>query len=512
MFLLEPGNGWRGWFGEAFHFVKVLAYPFSFYEFAGKIKPDNERGVVRKVTGMIDNDSIRENKHNHDSELLESEWPSSFSALILQRFRAFLFPSMAQIEWRHDEDGIHHVLVNHDHQALGTVKILPRLFCEENPNGETKELMCFVVSKSDSVPMSDRKRFKSEVKALIQRTSALERRLPYLFSAFFPRRSDGRIDWEKCAMEKAFCKGRKPENSGIEKENNDRFLPWSKDKTQHSRTPWPWEHLPERRMELSQAGCGLDCIFCSCAAIGTKRTDDLQRMEDAYRFIQDASWPSEPDQALCVRGNQPLQHPDFLSLLELLGKRGWQNIVLESSEYERMDAIMLEELSSLNVKMIRSPIYGTTASTHDLVVGRQGHFEAMRRTLESSQRLPLIFMLHSVALLQNINELESIPALAENMNAEFLHFIYPRPVQQSRLSYDRIAPKLTDIPLPVRGLLDLRIPCVSAGTDTKETHYRDNPKRLTFGKNCPQCKGYTVCDGIYREYLDLYGEEELVPM
>lgn len=202
------------------------------------------------------------------------------------------------------------------------------------------------------------------------------------------------------------------------------------------------------------------------------------------------------------------------------------------------------------------PLYGTTAATHDRVVGRDGAHALVSRALDNlAEHVPARdVLLLSVLTRDNLDEMPGLAAFAEK-RGHSLSAHMPYPSFESRADrYHSIAPKQSDAvralsdllvasPRWARTLLDGVAPCVVfreltgrgvkvqrwlhapaqrpalPGTEYRDPKYRHRDDDVSFqaaALPCPHagsCAIALACPGeVLRSYVAVHGQDELQPV
>jgi len=269
--------------------------------------------------------------------------------------------------------------------------------------------------------------------------------------------------------------------------------------------------------------CDYKCVFCS------RGPDDyFKKISFNYeREYQEAgrqlySYSKERQKpGLAISRDEPANHPYILNVIRFARKTGFKKIELQTSGMRLGDKKFLKSLVGAGLTSVALPVYGVTPAVHDAIVGLPGAWGILERAVEALRSLKVGLRFRTIVLRQNLHEIEKI---AERYKC-FVAFPYPT---ASRLKYKDLCVRLSEIPKSVRGALDLRIPCVNGLTaescrfagvvfghtaNPELTQAAANSNAPSFKpKKCKSCAMNGKCEGIFREYVKIYGEDEFRPV
>jgi Radical SAM superfamily len=278
---------------------------------------------------------------------------------------------------------------------------------------------------------------------------------------------------------------------------------------------------------LNKCLCDYRCIFCSMGgtlhiARARGEVHELDAAEEwarIERVLREGAADPESD-ALHIMGNDPSNHPDLVRAVSFARELGFHTIVLETIGIRLEDPAFAAQLVDAGVTEFKIPLYGSTAEVHDAIVRLPGAHARVLKVLENLARHPVALQVHALLLKSNIADL---PAL---LGRYPMSFRYPFRHDQADFAYAHYAPRLTEIPESLLGHSDIDVPCISGrsgGEDRVELRMRpeaggerdDDPHTRKHRPNkCrpEDCREYEACRGMYREYYELYGEDEFEPL
>jgi MoaA/NifB/PqqE/SkfB family radical SAM enzyme len=201
-----------------------------------------------------------------------------------------------------------------------------------------------------------------------------------------------------------------------------------------------------------------------------------------------------------------------------------------------------EQFLGLEVRFVVA-IHGPDARTHDKVTGADGSFDqtvaALKGLVEAGEKVTAKVVLSQV----NAPGLPGIARLLAELGVRRANLTFPHALGNARRDFDVVVPRYRDVVAPLLEALDIfesmggvavteAIPLCLLGDRTdraSEIHYREtlrsevrqldqaprdwNRDRMIEGKAkgtaCIDCALDPLCEGVWREYFDAYGGEEL---
>jgi len=269
--------------------------------------------------------------------------------------------------------------------------------------------------------------------------------------------------------------------------------------------------------------CNNNCLFCS-----TSSSDGVfTPLKILKRKVIIAK--NDGKDSITLFGGEPTIHPDFLKLVKFIGDEKL-NLRLDSNlrllSYKKFAKTILKYC---NVISIQTSIHGHTAKIHDSITRTKGSFDQTIKALRNLSELGFdmdLIVPNTVMVKQNIRHLEKIVKFEtidlglRNIKFSFLE-ITGRAKKNLNLllpKFSEIKPYLNDAFEFSKSLSDISFSiekgplCICP--NEKEINYifepeLIHPQRFIHSKKCNKCSKISKCMGIYKEYLDLYGDSEL---
>ena len=289
---------------------------------------------------------------------------------------------------------------------------------------------------------------------------------------------------------------------------------------------------------LNKCHCSYGCIFCDRGYKITREIIKKQEKFDDYKtesiqlqkMIYDG-FHKENKKRLTIGGNEPLNHPNIIKIINFAKKVGYKNITIQTSGLKFSNHNYLLKFISGGMNEVEIPIYSSKSEVHDKIVRRNGSYNILIKAIENLSKLNVKLSMRTVILKQNVSEIKKIIT-----KFKIVDIIFPFPIQFKDISnetriklYTQICPKLTDIPLDILAKLKLNIPCINNKKYVEINHERKRIEKdqiiieylnkdeapylaKSKPKKCKSCKEFNNCEGIYTPYLDIYGDEEFHPI
>jgi SynChlorMet cassette radical SAM/SPASM protein ScmF len=172
-------------------------------------------------------------------------------------------------------------------------------------------------------------------------------------------------------------------------------------------------------------GCNLACRHCWIApkfdAEGTYPTLPIDLFETAIREAKPLGL-----QIVKLTGGEPLMHPDFINLLEIIRQEGLgltieTNGVLCTSE-------KAAEIAKSKNRSVSVSFDGANADTHEWVRGVVGSFknasQGVKNLVDAGIRPQIIMTI----MRKNLDQVEAVVRMAENLGAGSVKFNFVQPV------------------------------------------------------------------------------------
>lgn len=303
------------------------------------------------------------------------------------------------------------------------------------------------------------------------------------------------------------------------------------------------EKRKERRVVDIKIGyrCNNNCFFC---AQGDKREKCAFREKEKIK--KELAGAGKKYSAVVFTGGEPTLHPHFLDFVEFARKLNFRTIQIQTNG--RMFGyknFCLETIRRGGNGIIEfSPsLHGHKASLHDYLTSAQGSFNQTVQGIKNLKALRQRIITNSVITSTNYRYLPALAKLLVSLKVDQVQFAFLHIVGTAGKNKKWIAPRKSDIMPYVKKAIDIvkqagitvmteAIPyCLMEGyedciaeqiiPDAKVieknlvvesfSRYRRNIGKAK-AKKCEKCVYFSVCEGPWREYPDLFGWSEFKPI
>lgn len=284
--------------------------------------------------------------------------------------------------------------------------------------------------------------------------------------------------------------------------------------------------------------CNSRCKFCSEAS--PEHMHDLVKKEEIIRFITEhdtSEWTE-----LNIHGGEPTLSPSLIEVVHVAKNRGYKQIILQTNAHRiGMDEVFAEQLDKAGVDLYNIGFHGSNPEIMDFLTGIEGAFEKAIKGIKRIRGFHKPIRITSVVTRQNYKDLPSIVKLASEVG---IHHVNISAMQTGgsavvnleilKVSYKEAAPYIREAvqlaeQLGIIVTLEGFPYCVTTGLEKYQLDWKaQNLKILyrkmvmndynqfltktirTFGPQCDKCGKRDVCSGVYKEYINEYGWDEII--
>jgi len=285
--------------------------------------------------------------------------------------------------------------------------------------------------------------------------------------------------------------------------------------------------------------CNNQCTFC----VQGRKRDILPAKEvaEVERSLREA-WEAGKREVV-LTGGEPCMHPHFLELVKIAHRLGFEDIQIQTNG--RMFAYLDYCIKTIEAGATQfSPaLHGSTAEIHDFLTDAPKSFEQTVQGIKNLKKLGQYVLTNTVITSKNYQDLPNIARLLVELGVDQFQFAFVHILGTADKNKDWLVPRKSEIAPFVREGLEIgkiagkkvtaeAIPycqmlgvedCVAEEIMPKTRiydagfmvpdygEYRVNRGKIK-GKDCLQCKYNKICEGPWREYVDLYGFDEFKPI
>lgn len=285
--------------------------------------------------------------------------------------------------------------------------------------------------------------------------------------------------------------------------------------------------------------CNNMCNFC---VQWDKRYKFKPRTLEEIKNILDEeyrAWAS----AVVFTGWEPTVHPNLAEAIAYSKKIGFLQIQVQSNGVNFSKIEFCQELIDAGVTEFSPSIHGFLGHTHDIQVGVEGAWEHVVKWLINLKKLKQHIIINSVVTKTNYKEIPQLAQLLIKIWVAQFQFAFVHILGSADKNKELVVPKKTDVMPYIYKALDIAkkagipafteaIPyCLMQGyewaiaeTVIPETTVVDaecrtesyTDYRRSEGKakreECKKCSKYDVCEWPWKEYPEMYGWDEFIPV
>ena len=243
-------------------------------------------------------------------------------------------------------------------------------------------------------------------------------------------------------------------------------------------------------------------------------------------------------------GGEPTVHPDLLECIAYAKNIGYQEIQIQSNGRKFSDMAFLEQLIAFGVTEFSPSIHWFHAETHDRLVSSPGAWKEVIEGIRNLRKLNQRIIINSVITEGNFREIPALAMLLVKLWVSQYQFAFVHILGSAEKNKKTVVPRKTEAMPYIKKALDIgreawvicmteAIPfCLMQGYEWAIAEYNFMPEttvvdaeyrtdsyaeyRWTQWKakreECKQCLKYKVCEGPWKEYPEMYGWEEFIPL
>lgn len=288
--------------------------------------------------------------------------------------------------------------------------------------------------------------------------------------------------------------------------------------------------------------CNCDCIFCSLG-------DNVQRTEEerhhgtktTKQIMEDVDLAKESGlEMISFSGGEPTIRKDIFRVATYAKNSGFKTIQIQTNGrmfyYEDFCKKSIE--SGINDYVIS--LHAHTAELHDKITKTQGCFKEVVQGIKNLKKLEQRIRINTVINSLNYEILPELTKFLISLDVNFISFIFIT-VEGSAAQKPKLIPKMKDVIPYLKRSFDMcnernvqsftyNIPlCLLDGYEKNYIELRqgdtkllgpdfsislaDNKERLKIkSPKCNRCKYNNDCFGVWKNYAEIHGLDELKPV
>ncbi|MFH1235123.1 MAG: radical SAM protein [Candidatus Diapherotrites archaeon] len=284
--------------------------------------------------------------------------------------------------------------------------------------------------------------------------------------------------------------------------------------------------------------CNQRCIFCSTGAkFGQKRT--IKPLGEIKKEIRTAK--RNGADTISFSGGEPTIRKDLIDSVEFAKKEGFEKIEVQSNGMMYKYPAFVERITGAGADRFLVSIHGARAETHDFLTRTEGSFERTTQGIKNLKKAGVELRFSIVITKHNFKELVEWAEMLGRFEAFSYHFNFITPIGFAKENYAELCQKISDTAPFIKkavGKLDKKglnswvhniYPCNLPGYEGRMSELAEKftflsgpdfkvqiDKTKMDGRAKPQacgkCKWNNLCVGPHEKYVELFGNEEFMPV
>lgn len=287
--------------------------------------------------------------------------------------------------------------------------------------------------------------------------------------------------------------------------------------------------------------CNNQCKFC---VQGRKR--DYLPAKDKKEVIDSlAEAYGKGKREVVFTGGEPCLHPEFLFLVKSARDLGFETIQIQSNGRMFAYKDYCVKLINAGANQFSPSVHGCCEDIHDFLTEAPGSFKQTIQGIKNLKSLNQYVLINSVITSSNYQTMPELASLLVSLGVDQFQFAFVHILGTADKNKEWIVPRKSEIMEFVKKGLSIGLEaCKRVSTEAipycfmngyeacvaeermPNTRIYDagfvvedyGEYRMNSGKGkvkreeCRACKYFKICEGPWREYVDIYGWEEFVPI
>ncbi|GMV14564.1 MAG: radical SAM protein [Polyangiaceae bacterium] len=296
--------------------------------------------------------------------------------------------------------------------------------------------------------------------------------------------------------------------------------------------------LPQAEIKLGEL-CNNRCVFCISGHLTSEKRAPLVSALDLKERVRQAH--ESGVRRITLLGGEPTIQPAFREVVEYAVGLGFDEIVIFSNGSRTGHTRLMDEvLASGGQFEWRFSFQGGNREAHERTTGRKGSFRGLLESLERAAEREQKVTINCCVVNQNYDSLPDFPELLAPYAIAHVHIdmLHPGDLPEPKKGrLGELMPRYSELVEPLRRMVrgfppDLErsignLPfCIApdlspfiqhggeetwvVGASDTWNKYDDKTSAKTKLPACEGCALSPRCGGVYRAYLELHGDSEIV--
>lgn len=286
--------------------------------------------------------------------------------------------------------------------------------------------------------------------------------------------------------------------------------------------------------------CNNLCKFC---VQWDKRTKYPQRTFDEIKKILEDEY-SAGSRGLVFTGGEPTIHTDLIESVRYAKSLWYAQIQIQSNGRNFANIEYCKTLIEAWVTEFGPSVHGFNPETHDTLVRAPGAWKQTIKGIRNLKKLNQIVIINSVVTKQNYQEIPALALLLSKIGVTQFQFAFVHILGTADMNKQEIVPKKTDVMPYIKKALDIgkkygiicmteAIPfCLMQWYEWAIAEYNFMPETTVVDAECrtesyadyrwnewkvkrdecKKCMKYTICEGPWKEYIEIFWWGEFEPI
>lgn len=285
--------------------------------------------------------------------------------------------------------------------------------------------------------------------------------------------------------------------------------------------------------------CNNQCAFC----VQGRKRDYLpaKSVKEIKNSLAEAY--AKGKREVVFTGGEPTLHPHFLELVKIAKNLGFEQIQIQSNGRIFAYENFCIKTISAGATQFSPALHGHNAKIHDFLTEAPGSFDQTVKGIKNLKKLNQYVLTNTVITSKNYRYLPQIANLLVGLGVDQFQFAFIHILGSAQKNQGWIVPKKSSIIPYVKKGIDIGVKagikvtteaipyCLLRGYEdhiaeeiipktriydagfTVEDYaeYRKNSGKLK-SEACEKCKCTSVCEGPWKEHVELYGWSEFKPI
>lgn len=282
--------------------------------------------------------------------------------------------------------------------------------------------------------------------------------------------------------------------------------------------------------------CNNRCIFCVVDSPNTK--EEMTSRELMDKFIRDHK--DTEYKVVNLHGGEPTIRKDFIDILGVINENNYKEISIQTNGRKLADPEFARKVFDLNTRLFIVSIHGKDAPTQDMITEIPGSFDEAVQGIKNVKDLGASVRTNTVVSKVNYTQLLDIMKVLHELKVDHINISALHTGGTAYLNFDTVTPTYTEIRPYVKEAVDFVLDkkivltlegfpyCSIPGMEQHMIDWKKKKTKMLYrgivfddyeeamdsnfrlqGRPCIRCDKNKVCGGVYKEYIEKLGWDEI---